>query len=138
MTHLHDIFERGGITHIRVIGETERELFQNALLGLAALVRPDVAPIQGTTVKVRAHVHGGTWTETLEKFLLHVIFENEMHNAVFSAMHIIHLSPQEIECELIGKTVEQVEEDILHVGIGAKGIERIGDYLEVEFVPVFS
>lgn len=133
----YDIFEKNGETVVRAWGKTERELFSHSLLGLAALLRPDIAP-KTKTARVRAHVHGGTLSDMLSKFLSHVLFENEMHNAVFSAFDVIHFSPNEIECELIGKEVDHLEEEISAISFIGKGVERVNDRWEVEFVPIFS
>ena len=137
MKQNYDIFEGGGITHVRVWGSTERELFQNALLGLTALVRPDIVPEGRKTVRVRTHIHGTNLSDLLEKLLDHVIFENEMHNGVFSGMDIVHFSDKEIECELVGKHIDHVEEEMHGVAITGKGIQRLKTRWEVEFVPEF-
>lgn len=132
----YDIFEKNGETVVRVWAATERELFSHALLGLAAVIRPDVSP-KGHRISVRAHTHGDGISEMLLKFMEHVLFENEMHNAVFSGMEIIHFSPNEIECELIGKEVDHLEEEVGAISLVGKGVERVDDRWEVEFVPVF-
>ncbi|MBI2054727.1 MAG: archease [Candidatus Sungbacteria bacterium] len=134
----YDIFGKDGVTRVRVWGSSERELFGNALLGLAALLRPDVAPENRKTVRVRAHTHGKNLSDLLGEFLDNVIFENEMHNAVFSAMDIIHFSDKEIECELIGKHIDHVEEEIHAVALVGSGIQRTKlHHWEAEFVPEF-
>lgn len=122
---------------MRIWGLSERELFQNALLGLAALIRPDVAPESRKTLRVRAHVHGKNLSELLEKFLDSVIFENEMHDAVFSGMDIVHFSDREIECELVGKHIDHTEEEIQGVKLAGERIQRLKTQWEAEFVPEF-
>ncbi|MBI2096845.1 MAG: archease [Candidatus Sungbacteria bacterium] len=131
----YDIFERDEITHIRAWGTTERELFQRALLGLAVFVRPDVAPEKGRGVHIRAHIHGENFSDTLERFLSHVLYESEMHDAVFPAMHVIHLTSQEIECELVGKKIDHREEEAEGVKLTSGGIEKRDGQWEVEFTP---
>jgi SHS2 domain-containing protein len=135
MNQGYDIFEQKGKTIVRAWGKTENELFSHALLGLAALIRPDVAP-NTKTVTVRAHIHGDSFSDTLSKFLSHVLFENEMHQAVFSAMDVIILAPLEIECELVGREVEHYEEDIEGVTLLGNGITRTANGLEVQFSPI--
>lgn len=133
----YDIFEKNGETTVRAWGNTERELFSHSLLGIAAMIRPDVS-LKRKTVHVRAHIHGDGLSETLSNFLSHVLFENEMHNAVFSALDVIHFSPSEIECELIGKEVDHVEEEVSAISLVGKGVERrVSGRWEVEFVPIF-
>ncbi len=128
----YDITEGARGFRLRVWGRDERELFSHALLGLAAVMRPDVAPLGGKTVKVRTHVRGENWLDTLIRFLQHAAFECEMHGAVFSAMDIIELGPHEIECELIGKAVERFEEEIDHIHGFGDGIQKTPERLEVE------
>lgn len=128
----YDIFEKNGETVVRAWGKTEQDLFSHALLGLAVLIRPEVSP-KGKTVHVRAHIHGDGLSETLSHFLTHVLFENEMHSAVFSALDSIHFSPNEIECELTGKEVDHVEEEISAISFIGEGAERVNDRWEVEF-----
>lgn len=134
MSHGYDIFTREGKTLLYVSGKNERELFSHALLGLAAFLRPDVAPTYRKRVKVRAHLHAPTLSLLLQKFLSHVLFENEMHDTVFSAMDIIVLSPEEIECELTGVLVDHTEEHIEDIVLGSKGIERFPDHWEAECI----
>jgi|SRR3989338_3673482 len=128
----YDIREGAKGFRLRVWGRDERELFSRALLGLAAVMRPDVAPSGGKTVKVRAHVRGNNWAETLLNFLKHTAFECEMQGAVFSAMDIIELGPNEIECELVGKAAERFEEEIDHIHFLSGGILKTPERLEVE------
>ena len=130
----YDIFERGGATCLRVWGRDEKDLFSRALLGLAAVVRPDVSPPGGEETRIRVHVHGEDLGETLERFLSQVVFENEMHDAVFSAMDIIFFSHQEIECELIGRKIEHTEEHVLNLHVGRHGIERKDGQYQTEIV----
>lgn len=133
----YDIFEKGGEIVVRAWGNTEQDLFSHALLALAALIRPDVSP-KGKMVRVRAHIHGDGISETLSKFLAHVLFENEMHSAVFSAIDIIYFSPNEIECELTGKETDHVEEEIGGISLLGSGVEHNAGKWDVSFTPVFS
>ena len=117
MKDCYDIIERDGKIEARVWALTERELFSRALLALAAVFRPDAAHMAGEAVNVRAHVHGENFLDTLERFLSRVLFETEMHRAIFSAMHIIHLASDEIECELVGKKTNHLEEEIEELNV---------------------
>ena len=128
----YDITEGVRGFRLRVWGRDERELFSRALLGLAAVMRPDVAPSSGKAGRVRVHIRGDNWAETLLNFLRHAAFECEMQGAVFSAMDIIELGPNEIECELVGKTVERFEEEIDHIHCLSEGIRKTPERLEVE------
>ena len=130
----YDVFTKDDGAHVRVWGSTERELFSRALLGLAAVLRPDIAPQGGKTVRIRTHIHGKDLPDTLERFLAHVIFESDMHDAVFSAADFIVVSEKEVECELIGKEVEHKEEEVMHVFIARPGIRNASGQVEVEFI----
>ena len=130
----YDVFTKDDGAHVRVWGSTERELFSRALLGLAAVLRPDIAPERGKTVRIRAHVHGKDLSDTLERFLAHVVFESDMHDAVFSAADFIVVSEKEVECELIGKEVEHKEEEIIHVFLDRPPAHGLDRRWEAEFV----
>lgn len=128
----YDILEKEKEFFVRVWGGTERELFSRALLGLAAVMRPDLAS-GGKLVSLRLYAHGENLRALLQKFLSQVIFESEMHNAIFSAMNVIELTLEEIECELIGKGAEHFEEEV--IGIEPLRLERLdGGRWEAEFV----
>lgn len=130
----YDVYAKDDHIHVRVWGKDARELFSRALLGLAAVSRPDIAPQGGKTVRIRAHVHGKDMADTLERFLAHIVFESDMHDAVFSAADFIVVSEKEVECELIGKTVEHKEEEIVHVFITEPSAQAVDSRLEVKFV----
>lgn len=134
MKDSYDIFEKDDGTHIRVWGKTERDFFSHALLGLAAVMRPDVALGGDKTVRIRAHVHGKDSADTLERFLAHVVFESDMHSAVFSAADFIVVSEHEVECELIGKLVEHKEEEVIRVFLSRPPARGDTGNIEAELV----
>lgn len=133
MNNGYDIFEERGISVIRAWGDTDRELFGHALAGLAAFLRPDAA-YRPKTMNVRAHVHGGTLSETLKNFLNLAVFESDMHGAVFPALDIIAFSNHEIECEMSGLAVEHFEEEVKEVVL-PRSIYCDSRRYEVEFIP---
>ncbi|MBI4134715.1 MAG: archease [Candidatus Sungbacteria bacterium] len=108
----YDIVERSGETRVRAWGRNERELFQRALLGLSLVLRPDTGSKNEAKVSVLLRIQGEGLSDVLSRFLSAALFEADMRNAVFSALHIVHFSPEEIECELLGRTVEDFEETV--------------------------
>lgn len=111
----YDLSERDGVTHVRAWGADEKELISKSLMGVAQAMRP--GSVSGKTVRCRVRVAGAVFSETLKKFLDTAAFEGEMKNAIFSAVDFVHVSPEEIEGELIGSRVTHREEELSHIEI---------------------
>jgi SHS2 domain-containing protein len=129
----YDIHVRSDDIQARVWGKEEKDIFERALVALAAAHRPDVTPNNNKTVTIRIHIHASDPTNLLERFLSHVIYEGEMHSALFSAMHVARLTTNEIEAELIGKEIDHKEEEIIAVTVSKPGIHHVEGKLMASF-----
>lgn len=126
-----DIFETDGSHHLRVWGDSPREILERALHGLAAVLRPDIPHESPAHLKVRIHIRACSLEELLPKFLDAALFEAEFHRAVFSGINIIHGSETEIEGELLGVPVDRFEEEIEAIHLARF---RKTPSLEAEFI----
>lgn len=109
---------------MRAWGSNERELFSRSLLALAGVLRPDVLSLHAPDMTLRILVSGNGPADLLQKFLSRVLFESEMQDSVFPAMHIIECAPEEIDCELIGKAVDHFEEEMENARIVVTDMKR--------------
>lgn len=121
----YSLHEQNGMVHAHVRGTDEKDIFHRGLLALASIMRPDVSPEMNETVQVPVRLIADNQKELFEKFLAHVVFESDMHNAVFSGMNLVRLTKNEIECELIGKEVDHIEEEVAHLAVAHPGIYHI-------------
>jgi len=112
---------------IRVFGKTKDELFFNALVGMAQILKPIASKFdvkyQKLNIKNIIKISSLDLNTLLVDFLNEVLYNSQINRAVYREVKFIKFSDTELEAEISGEKVEEFNEDIkavTHHGLDIK------------------
>jgi len=112
---------------IKVWGKTLKDLFRNALCGLAYYLKPESleeSALGKINIKRRIKVEGVDLNSLLIEFLSKVIAETDIYNAVFIAVSFKDFGENFLEAVLEGVKVEGFDKEIKAVSYHEVDIKR--------------
>ena len=120
-----ELLPRTADIHMRAWGKTIKELFRNALQGMAALMQPSLAH---TSVlkkeKQEIRVDAVDINSLLVEFLSKVTALSDIHNMVFTHITFKTLGDNFLEAELSGMHTDEFEKEIKAVSYHEVDIKR--------------
>lgn len=106
----YEILPHTADVRIKVFGKTKKELFCNALLGMAEVFGADLK--EGGAKKRIVNVKSSDPAALLVDFLNEVLYLTQVNKEVYTKVKIIKFSNTDIKAEIFGKKVERFSEDI--------------------------
>ena len=109
-----EILPHAADMHLRVWGKTLKDLFRNALGGVAFYLARDTESLvrAGKKVKQAIRVEAIDINSLLIEFLSEVRVQSDIRNAVFNAITLKEFGENFLEGELIGVRVDGLEKEI--------------------------
>jgi len=104
-----EVLEHKADLKIRVFGRNKEELFQNALLGMIAGLRPER---KTQSVKRKTRIEAFDLPALLVDFLSEVLYLIQVNKEIYNKVKFKRLTDKELEVELYGWKVEGFGEDI--------------------------
>jgi SHS2 domain-containing protein len=100
---------------LKIFGKTEEELFSNALLGLAAVIKKDAEKLAkrkpaGGYEKIV--IEGHNREELLISFLNEVLVQANINKKIYIWVKFLKLSPYILEAHIFGTSVDHFDEDV--------------------------
>ena len=125
---------------MRVWGKTIKELFGNALAGVAFYLIPDTETLTrgGRKIKETIRVEAPDLNSLMIEFLSEVVARSDIHDVVFNAMTFKEFGENFLEGELIGVHTAGFEKDIKAVAYDEVDIKKNPDTGFFETVLVFD
>ena len=109
----YQVLEHIGDAKIKVFGKTKEELFLNAMLGMAALLKPQPRAGQPQAEKVRyIKIQSSDINALLVDFLSEVNYLRQINMEIYNNVKFIEFSDTYLEAEFNGYEVEEFGEDI--------------------------
>ncbi len=107
----YEILEHKADLRIKVFGRTEKELFQNALLGMAESMKPETRK-SAEKMKRKIEIKSLDVAALLVDFLSEVLYQSQVNKEVYNEVRFINFSDRELAAEISGQKVERFGEDI--------------------------
>ena len=107
----YEILEHVSDLKIRTFGKNKKELFENALVGMRAVLRPQVQSPK-SKVQNKIKVSSLDLNALLVDFLSEVLYLSQVNKEVYDDIKFSKFSDTELEGELFGNKVESFGEDI--------------------------
>jgi GxxExxY protein len=105
-----EILEHPSDVKVRAFGDTKEELFLNAMLGMVAVLRPQ---IRNSNIEIRnIKIKSVDSNALLVDFLSEVLYLSQVNKEIYTDVIFNKFSDKELEGELIGNEVESFGEDI--------------------------
>lgn len=133
------IFERLPHTadiKLKIFGKDRRELFANACLALAQILKPAVAQEKP---KKTWHKHSiKVWAPQLDlllaDFLQEVLLLSDINNIVYPRVKIEILQEEKLEGTLWGKSVQSFDQDVKAVTYNDLEVKKVNDHWQAVIV----
>jgi SHS2 domain-containing protein len=111
MNKQFEILPHTADVRLKVFGKTKEKLFQNALLGMAAILKE--SPIKNKKLfKIKIGVKSPDINSLLIDFLSEVLYRSQVNKAIYRNVEFSKFSDTEIEAEIFGFKVDAFDEDI--------------------------
>lgn len=128
---------------LKVFGKTEKELFQNALAGMAEILKKEAK--RPKKAKAKIAVKSPDINSLLVDFLSEVLYQSQINKAVYRDVKFlkfsnpsINLGQAELEAEISGFKVEEFDEDIKAVTYHELNIKKSTDSKAFETIIIFD
>lgn len=118
----YKILEHPADVRVRAFGKTKEKLFLNAMLGMAAVLRPQVRHSNVETRNI--NVKSVDLNALLVDFLSEVLCLIQTNKEIYNDVKFTKFSEAELEGELFGNKVESFNEDIKAVTYHGLKIEK--------------
>lgn len=132
-----EFLEHTADVKMRVFGATLKELFCNAVLGMATIQMPNFKlqipnKFQNSKSKIQKEIKVKSLDiETLlVDFLSEVLTQSDINNIVFPKAKIKRLTKNAIEAEIFGYKIDKFKEDIKAVTYHGVEVKKVGDHWE--------
>ena len=116
-------------------GDTQEDLFVNAAVGLANVMRSDADKL---VKRSRGHkkikVEAQDQSSLLVDFLNEILSESNIEGKIFPRVKILRISSKLVEAQIFGVGVDGFEEDVKAVSYHNVEIEKKGDKLQATLV----
>jgi len=102
-------------SRLKIYGKNEEELFSNALLGLAAVIKKDAEKLvkrKPAGGYERIVIEGHNQEELLISFLNEVLAQTNINKKIYTWVKFLRLSPFVLEGHIFGTPVEDFDEDV--------------------------
>jgi len=106
----YEILEHTADLKIRIFGKTKEELFLNALLAMAELMKPELG--KGMKVKREIKVKSADLPALLVDFLSQILYLSQTKREVYNNIKFSNFSDTELISELTGSSAIRFGEDI--------------------------
>jgi len=123
----YKILEHPADVHIQAFGKTKKELFLNAMRGMAAVLQPQIRSTKSEIRNIK--VKSVDLNALLVDFLSEVLYRIQANKEVYNNVKFSKFNDKELEGELIGNKVESFGEDIKAVTYHGLKIEQNEDRL---------
>lgn len=125
---------------LTVCGDSLKELFQHALGGMSAYLKPEVAGVKPKefTEKHPIKVRAVDISSLLVEFLSTVIAESDMHNKIFARVRFRKFGENFLEGELRGRHVDEFDKEIQAVSYQDVDIKKNPQTGQFETTLVFE
>lgn len=107
----YKILDHPSDIRIQAFGETKEELFLNAMLGMEAVLKPQVTSSKKQLTR-RIVANSYDLNALLVDFLSEVLYLSQVNKEIYTNINFSKFSDKELEGELIGNKVESFGEDI--------------------------
>lgn len=114
---------------IKVVGETLKDLFVQALLGLAHTLHHNYEASGVTQTSVTIKISSIDVNSLMVDFLSEVLYQSELHQAVFFKIKFKRFTNSELEADLFGRPATGFEHTIKAVAYHGVRILRNADGL---------
>ena len=118
MTKKFEILPHTADVRVKVFGETYEELFKNALLAMAEILKNNLSQIKNPA-KAKINIQSPDINSLLVDFLSEVLYQSQMNkviysDAIFSKFSDFSTSSKqaELQAEIRGNKVDSFDEDI--------------------------
>lgn len=135
-----EVFPHTADVRLKVWGRTIKELFLNALKGVAFYLKPDVGELGRRAEKVKhaVSVEAVDINSLLIEFLSEVIAQADIQNAIFTSATFKKFGENFLEGEIAGFAVEGFDKDIKAVSYHEVDIRKNQDTGAYETILVFD
>lgn len=130
-----ELITQGNTASIKVRGSSPRELFLNALLGMAFVQKPQLAQssfvgkimkaILPRKISASVELNGMDYAMLLVDFLSEVLSHAEQENAVFFKATFSHFGERGLSAKLSGSRVDDFDQNIKAVGYHQVEVKEI-------------
>ncbi|MBU1159662.1 archease [Patescibacteria group bacterium] len=97
---------------LRVTGETLKDLFEQAVLGMARILSKTKFNLKSQNLNLKIKVDANNPTVLLIDFLSEVLTASCEEKAIFTKVNFLKISETEVETEIFGTKVDSFDEDI--------------------------
>ncbi len=112
MSKLFEILPHTADVRIKVFGKTKKELFKNALSGMAEIQKKESEKSKGQTLRVKIKIQSPDINALLVDFLSEILYQSQINRAIFKDAEFLKFSDNEIEGEISGFKVDAFDKDI--------------------------
>lgn len=135
-----EILPHTGDMRLRVWGKTLKDLFENALAGVAFYLVPDLESLARTGKKVgqAIRVEAIDINSLLVEFLSEVLAQSDIKNVVFTAANFKEFGENFLDGELVGVRTDGFEKDIKAVSYHEVDVRKNPDTGFFETILVFD
>jgi len=106
----YKILEHPADIKVQAFGKTKEELFVNAMLGMIAILRPQIRNLNIKTRNIK--VKSVDLNALLVDFLSEVLYLIQINKEVYNNVKFVKFSDKELEAKLSGNKVRSFGEDI--------------------------
>jgi SHS2 domain-containing protein len=96
---------------LKVFGKTKQELFKNALMGMAQILKK-FPPKADQPLAEKIKIKSPDINSLLVDFLSEVLYQSQINKAVYREAKFLKFSDTEMKAEIFGFKVEVFDEDI--------------------------
>jgi SHS2 domain-containing protein len=100
---------------LKIYGKNEEELFRNAVLGLAVVIKKDAerfAKRKPAGGYEKIAIEGHNWEELLISFLNEVLVQANINKKIYTWVKFLKLSSYVLEAHIFGTPVDHFDEDV--------------------------
>ncbi len=115
MTKQFEILPHTADVRLKVFGKTKKELFKNALLGMAEILKKSASKSDFETRSPTSNlikVHSPDINSLLVDFLSEVLYQSQINHVLYGEAKFSKFSDNELEAEISGFEIDEFDEDI--------------------------
>lgn len=140
ISHGYEVLLGDDGIHMRVWGNSIKDLFLNALRGVAAFVKPETLETEKNdkTIRQKIEVKAVDVNSLLVEFLSEALTQSDIHSAIFHTASFKDFGDNFLKCVLAGFRVEDFGKDIKAISDSEVDIKKNPETGLYETILVFE